>query len=211
MGDGTDSDDRFERHLDRAERIVSTWPEWKQSLLGPIPDMEESMEQVNLAFASHWICDRCGLINFVRPTPREMTQEDISKLQEEAGIESWQDNMKVTSGLMPTKAVCRGCGKDVNLVFGDEERQMENPAVAMLAFYWWCPECGKLKFELPVSLPPSEAEKVREEAGVLPWQVEFMEGELITCPDVVRCWNCKTRFTTHDPNADDPIGDLPEL
>jgi len=81
------------------------------------------------------------------------------------------------------------------------------------AWSWWCPECGEKNFvdPVPVELTQEEQKEVNAQAGILPWQSEWMGAEMIAIPERVQCEKCRRIFKAEDPNDDvnDSIDLLP--
>lgn len=81
------------------------------------------------------------------------------------------------------------------------------------AYHWHCDECGEICFSLPwnAEFGPGEREEAYRKFHELDdWQPlpdGWEQFEMVTIPEIVECWNCKTRFTTVDERIEPEAGD----
>lgn len=86
---------------------------------------------------------------------------------------------------------------------------MKTKARLFTAYEWTCEECGRNNFESCVhaELPPDErAELFRRAEGLSEFELlpdGWMDMELVTIPDEVKCQHCGEEFETVDDRTYD--------
>ncbi len=85
------------------------------------PKTQGPIRQIRLRPAYVWDCQECGREVFERGIVPEMAPEDMEKLREEYGVESWEDGDFVT---MPDEVTCPYCHTSyMTLHFSDNEAE----------------------------------------------------------------------------------------
>lgn len=65
------------------------------------------------------------------------------------------------------------------------------------AYQWTCDECGKDNFERAIAaeLTPEERQEIADDQGL---DLEYMRGDFVLAPEVVKCGHCGEQFETED-------------